>query len=230
MFDLIKSIQARDAAKPTFMEVVLGYNGFHAVILHRASHWLWHIGLKALARFVANIARAITGVDIHPEALIGKRLFIDHGTGLVIGQTAIVGDDVTLYHGVTLGGVGQGAKTNGRRHPYIMDGVMVGASAQILGGITVGKGAKVGSSSVVLRDVPDGATVVGNPARIVNCPKDGRQDYAYGITRELIDPLTETIDGLVRDIEELKKKSGTVKKPSVKDGPDYAELWKGSGI
>lgn len=229
MFDLIRSIQARDAAQPTFMEVVLGYNGFHAVLFHKLSHVLWRCGLRALARLVGNIGRILTGVDIHPAARIGRRLFIDHGTGLVIGQTAIVGDDVTLYHGVTLGGVGKGSKTGGRRHPHILNGVMVGASAQILGGITVGTGAKVGSGAVVLRDVPGGATVVGNPARVV-MHQGERQDYAYGITRETIDPLIETIDGLVRDIEELKKKSKSKKSGEARAEGDYAELWKGSGI
>lgn len=230
MFDLIRSIQDRDPAKPTFAEVLLGYNGFHAVMLHRMNHWLWGLGLKALARMLANLSRVLTGIEIHPAATIGERLFIDHGTGAVIGQTAVIHDDVTIYHGVTLGGVGKGSKTGGRRHPEVMDGVMIGSGAQLLGGITVGAKAKIGSNAVVLRNVPEGATVVGNPARIVNSPKD-TQDYAYGLTRELIDPLTETIDGLVRDIEELKKKSGSGKKTAKeKDGLDYAELWKGSGI
>lgn len=203
MIDLVKSIQVRDAAKPTFMEVVLGYNGFHAVILHRFNHWLWGLGLRALARFFANINRILTGVDIHPEAKIGQRLFIDHGTGLVIGQTAMIGDDVMLYHGVTLGGVGKGRKTGGRRHPEILDGVMIGAGAQVLGGITVGKGAHIGANAVVLKDVPDGVTVVGNPARPVDCAKDA--DFAYGLTRELIDPLAETLERLEREVEALKK-------------------------
>lgn len=231
MCELIRSIQARDPVKPTFMEVLCGYNGFHAVCLHRMNHFIWGVGLKALARSLANISRILTGIEIHPAAIIGKRLFIDHGTGAVIGQTAIIHDDVTIYHGVTLGGVGQGRKTGGRRHPEVMNGAMIGSGAQILGGITVGANAKVGSNAVVLSDVPEGCTVVGNPARIVNCPKDGRQDYAYGVTRETIDPLVETIDGLVRDIEELKKKSGSKTKSSKdKTTPDYAEMWKGSGI
>lgn len=231
MLDLIRSIQSRDPAKPTFAEVLFGYNGFHAVMLHRMNGFVWRLGLKALARFLANISRMLTGVEIHPAATIGKRLFIDHGTGAVIGQTAIIHDDVTIYHGVTLGGVGKGSKTGGRRHPEIMNGVMIGSGAQVLGGLSVGENAKIGSNAVVLKDVPEGCTVAGNPARIVNCPKDGRQDYAYGVTRELIDPLTETIDGLVRDIEELKKKAAIKPKAAKEDSQsDYAEIWKGSGI
>lgn len=230
MLDLIRSIQARDPANPTFAEVLFGYNGFHAVMLHRMNGFFWGLGLKALARFLANCSRILTGVEIHPAVRIGKRLFIDHGTGAVIGQTAIIHDDVTIYHGVTLGGVGKGRKTGGRRHPEIMSGVMIGSSAQVLGGIVIGKNARIGSGAVVLKDLPEGCTVVGNPARIVNCAKD--QDFAYGLARELIDPLTETIDGLVRDIEELKKKSGskTGKASNDKTSGDYAELWKGSGI
>lgn len=231
MFELIRSIQDRDPADPTFAEVLLGYNGFHAVMLHRLNHRIWGLKLRALARAMANITRILTGVEIHPAAKIGKRLFIDHGTGAVIGQTAIIHDDVTIYHGVTLGGVGKGRMTGGRRHPEVLDGVMIGSGAQILGGLTVGANAKIGSNAVVLKDVPEGCTVAGNPARIVNSPKDGRQDYAYGVTRELIDPLTETIDGLVRDIEELKKTSAkSTKTAKEKNVSNYAELWKGSGI
>lgn len=232
MFELIRSIRSRDPANPTFAEVVLGYNGFHAVLLHRMNNYLWRLRLRALARTLANLSRILTGIEIHPAATIGKRLFIDHGTGAVIGQTAIIHDDVTIYHGVTLGGVGKGSKTGGRRHPEIMSGVMIGSGAQVLGGLRVGVNAKIGSNAVVLKDVPEGCTVAGNPARIVNCPKDGRQDYAYGVTRELIDPLTETIDGLVRDIEALKEKAGIKPAQGTSEKPanDYAELWKGSGI
>ena len=133
MLDLIRSIQARDPAKPTFWEVVLGYNGFHAVLLHRLCQAIWNMKLRALARCLANISRIFTGVEIHPEAKIGERLFIDHAMGVVIGQTSIIGDDVTIYHGVTLGGVGRVGAVDGKRHPTIEKGAIIGAGAQILG-------------------------------------------------------------------------------------------------
>lgn len=178
MFDHIRSIQSRDPIEPGFMEVFLGYNGFHAVCWHRLSHVLWRLGLRALARFSSNLARIFTGVEIHPQAQIGKRLFIDHGTGCVIGQTAIIGDDVTLYHGVTLGGVGKNGHKI-KRHPTLEDGVMVGSGAQILGDITIGANAKVGSNSVVVQDIPTGCTAIGIPAKVI-C-KDGRGAGAYGM-------------------------------------------------
>ncbi|MFN3700304.1 MAG: serine O-acetyltransferase [Alphaproteobacteria bacterium] len=169
MIEFVRSIQSRDPANPTFMEVVLGYNGFHAALWHRLNYALWRLKLRAVARLSANIMRILTGVEIHPQAQIGKRLFIDHGMGCVIGQTVIIGDDVTLYHGVTLGGVGQ-PDADGRRHPRIEDGVMIGSGAQILGTITIGRGAKIGSNSVVVQDIPEGCTAIGIPAKIV-CKK-----------------------------------------------------------
>lgn len=179
MFDHIRSIQSRDPIAPTFMEVLLGYNGYHAACWHRLSHVLWGLKLRALARFSSNLARMFTGVEIHPQAQIGKRLFIDHGTGCVIGQTAIVGDDVTLYHGVTLGGVGGGSGTCEKRHPTLENGAMIGSGAQILGDITIGENAKVGSNSVVVQDIPAGCTAIGIPAKII-C-KEGRGAGAYGM-------------------------------------------------
>jgi serine O-acetyltransferase len=178
MFELLHSIRARDPAKPSFAEVLLAYNGYHAVCVHRMNHFLWGVGLHVLARFFANIARIFTGVEIHPQALIGKNLFIDHGTGVVIGQTATIGDDVTIYHGVTLGGVGRVGDVSGKRHPTIGNRVIIGSGAQVLGNILIGEGAKIGSNSVVTTDVPDGATAVGVPARIVKCSEDAR---AYGM-------------------------------------------------
>ncbi|MFP4313223.1 MAG: serine O-acetyltransferase [Alphaproteobacteria bacterium] len=178
MIDLIRSIQQRDPADPTFCEVLFGYNGLHAVLWHRLSHFLYGLKLRALAKFSANLARFFTGIEIHPAAQIGKRLFIDHGTGCVIGQTAIIGDDVTLYHGVTLGGVGKiGASV--KRHPTLENGVMIGSGAQILGDITIGENARVGSNSVVVKDVPPRCTAIGIPAKVV-C-KDGKSAGAYGM-------------------------------------------------
>ena len=178
MFDLLRSIQKRDPAKPTFAEVLLGYNGYHAVCLYRVNHWVWGLGLRALARFLSNITRILTGVEIHPQAQIGKNLFIDHGTGVVIGQTAIIGDNVTIYHGVTLGGVGREGQVGGKRHPTVEEGAIIGSGAQVLGDIIIGAGAKIGSNSVVTSDVPAGCTAVGVPARVIRCAEMAR---AYGM-------------------------------------------------
>jgi len=177
MCELIKSIQERDAAKPSTLEVFFAYNGFHAIIWHRMNNWLWRHGFRALARFLSNFARMLTGIEIHPEAKIGKNLFIDHGTGVVIGQTAVIGNNVTIYHGVTLGGVGREGN-NGKRHPTVDDDVMIGSCAQILGGITIHKGAKIGSNSVVLMDIPAGKTALGIPAKIIGGDEKRR---AYGL-------------------------------------------------
>ena len=200
-FDLIRSIQERDPARPGFFEVVFAYNGFHAVLWHRLNNQLWRLGLKALARFLANLSRILTGIEIHPQAVIGKGLFIDHGTGVVIGQTAIIGDDVTLYHGVTLGGVGRNGN-NGRRHPTVEDGVMIGAGAQILGGIVIGEKAKIGANSVVVSDIPAHATALGIPARIVGGDEKSR---AYGLpSRAELEKLVKRVDALFADIQLIK--------------------------
>ncbi|HPD82717.1 MAG: serine O-acetyltransferase [Alphaproteobacteria bacterium] len=202
MFELLKSIQSRDPANPSFGEVLFAYNGYHAVMLHRLNNFLWELKLKALARTFANIGRIITGIEIHPEAKIGKRLFIDHGTGVVIGQTAIVGDDVTMYHGVTLGGVGRDGD-NGRRHPTVEDGVMIGAGAQILGGITIGKKAKIGANSVVTSNIPPNVTALGIPARVVGGDDKAR---AYGMpSREELDLLMQKVDNIFQDVQAIKK-------------------------
>jgi serine O-acetyltransferase len=195
----IRSIQARDPANPTFLEVCMAYTGFHAVLVHRLSHAIWSMNLRALARFLANIGRILTGVEIHPEAYIGKRLFIDHGTGVVIGQTAIVGDDVTIYQGVTLGGYGKSTDKNVKRHPTIMDNAMIGAYAQILGDIVIGKHSKIGANSVVTSDIPDNATAIGSPARILS--HDG-EERAYGMpTQEELERLSYTFDSIAKEIE-----------------------------
>lgn len=164
MMQLIESIQRRDPARPTMFEVVLAYPGFHILILfHPVAQFLWRFELCALARFWANIGRILTGIEIHPQAQIGKNLFIDHGMGVVIGQTAVIGDDCTIYHGVTLGGKGDGEK----RHATVGNRVMIGAGAHLIGPIIVGDDVKIGAGSVVLKDIPAGATVVGNPAHTI---------------------------------------------------------------
>lgn len=160
----IASVYRRDPAARHFFEVLTNYPGLHAIWIHRVSHHLWGWRLKWLARLLSTVARWITGVEIHPGATIGRRFFIDHGMGVVIGETAEIGDDCTLYHGVTLGGT---SWQGGKRHPTLQDGVVVGAGAKILGPITIGKDGRVGSNSVVVRDVPAGMTVVGIPGRLV---------------------------------------------------------------
>lgn len=203
MMDLIKSIQQRDAAKPSVFEVFFAYNGFHAVIWHRLNYYLWKLGLRAIARILSNISRILTGIEIHPEAKIGARLFIDHGTGVVIGQTAIIGNDVTLYHGVTLGGVGREGD-NGRRHPTVEDGVMIGAGAQVLGGITIGSKAKIGANSVVTHNIPENVTALGIPARVVGGDERAR---AYGMPSQAeLDKLTAKVDTLFDDVKAIKSK------------------------
>ena len=160
----VVAVRARDPAATSVWEVLMVYPGFHAVLLHHVAARLWRAKLRLTARIVAHIARWLTGIEIHPGARIGRRVFIDHGMGVVIGETAVVGDDCTLYHSVTLGGV---SYTTGKRHPTLGKGVVVGAGAKILGPVLVGDGAKVGSNAVVLKDVPAHATAVGIPARVI---------------------------------------------------------------
>lgn len=190
----INSVFARDPAARNIFEVVTCYPGFHARLLHRVSHGLWKIKLKWLARFLAYIARALTGIEIHPGATIGRRFFIDHGMGVVIGETAEIGDDVTLYHGVTLGGT---SWKEGKRHPTLCDGVVVGAGAKILGPIVIGAGAKIGSNAVVVKEVPAGATAAGIPARILDEAKKATGFNAYGISNDQNDPVTKALHGLI---------------------------------
>jgi serine O-acetyltransferase len=160
----IASVFERDPAARSTWEVVTCYPGFHALVLHRISHWVWGHSWKWLGRFMSHMGRWLTGIEIHPGATIGRRVFIDHGMGVVIGETAHIGNDVTLYHGVTLGGT---SWSKGKRHPTLEDGVVIGAGAKVLGPITVGKDARIGSNAVVVKDIPAGATAVGIPARII---------------------------------------------------------------
>jgi serine O-acetyltransferase len=198
MFEAIKedinSVFDRDPAARTTFEVVTCYPGLHARILHRMANKLWHAGFKWLARFLSHIARGFTGIEIHPGATIGRRFFIDHGMGVVIGETAEIGDDVTLYHGVTLGGT---SWKEGKRHPTLGNGVVVGAGAKILGPITIGEGAKIGSNAVVVKDVPAGATAAGIPARILDEAKKAEGFNPYGIGNDQNDPLSKAIHGLL---------------------------------
>ena len=195
----IRSVFDRDPAARTSWEVLTCYPGIHAVAMHRWSHWFWTHQLYWLGRLVSHLGRLCTGIEIHhPGATIGRRFFIDHGIGVVIGETAIVGDDVTLYHGVTLGGT---SWNKGRRHPTLEDGGVVGAGAQILGPITVGARAKVGSNAVAVKDVPPGTTAVGNPARIIDNEQAQKREAmagkmgfsAYALAGRQDDPLAKAI-------------------------------------
>jgi serine O-acetyltransferase len=190
----IKSVFERDPAARTTFEVVTCYPGLHARLFHRMAHALWLADFKWLARFLSHIGRGLTGIEIHPGATIGRRFFIDHGMGVVIGETAEIGDDVTLYHGVTLGGT---SWKEGKRHPTLGNNVVVGAGAKILGPISIGDGAKIGSNAVVVKNVPAGATAAGIPARILDEDRKPHGFNAYGISNDQNDPLSKAIHGLL---------------------------------
>lgn len=198
-------IMEKDPAARSRVEVVFCYPGFHALLFHRAARAAWRMGLKFVGRFISQFARLLTGIEIHPAASIGRRVFIDHGMGLVIGETAEVGNDVTLYHGVTLGGV---SLKQEKRHPTIGDCVVIGAGAQILGPITVGEKALIGANAVVLSDVPDGVTMVGIPARqVIARDRSGAADefVAYGTpSGDLPDPVAKVLDGMMGEIQTLR--------------------------
>jgi serine O-acetyltransferase len=179
------------------VEVFLCYSGLHAVWFHRFNHWLWNHGLWLLARWLSQVARFLTGIEIHPAAQIGRRLFIDHGLGTVIGETAIVGDDVTLYQGVTLGGTG---KERGKRHPTIGNGVVIGSGARVLGNITVGDRSRVGAGSVVVRDVPDDSTIVGVPGHLIF--RNGKR-VVITDPKQINDPLSEALAAVATQVKNL---------------------------
>ena len=206
MFDQIKEVISvvfeRDPAARTHWEIITTYPGVHALIIHRFSHWVWRKRFFWIAKFISHITRWLTGIEIHPGATIGHRVFIDHGMGVVIGETAIIHDDCTLYHGVTLGGT---SWNKGKRHPTLEQGVVIGAGAKILGPITIGAGAKIGSNAVVVKDVPAGATAVGIPARILDGEVSKQRDEmaekigfsAYAVSDNQNDPMTKAIHALL---------------------------------
>ena len=229
MFETIKEdiqvVFERDPASRSALETLIASPGFHAILLHRLNHWLWTKNLYLLARFSAHLSRFLTGVEIHPGANLGRRFFIDHGMGIVIGETSEIGDDCSIYHGVTLGGT---TWQKGKRHPTLKDGVIIGAGAKVLGPITLGANARIGSNAVVVKDVPDDATVVGIPGRVMvresraeeKLKKAQREAMArkigfdaYGGSQDMPDPVQNTIDALLdhmhkvdEEMEKLKKK------------------------
>ena len=205
----IASIFARDPAARTTFEVLTCYPGLHAVYIHKLARWFWTHGLRWLGRFTSNAGRWLTGIEIHPGAIIGRRVFIDHGMGVVIGETAEIGDDVTIYQQVTLGGTNPTNGEPGKRHPTLQDGVIIGSGAQVLGPITVGARARIGANSVVTKDVPPGATMVGIPARstLVDAEQSSASFLPYGTPcSEVFDPATQKLEILQCEIEQLRKR------------------------
>ena len=198
----ISVVFERDPAARTHWEIITTYPGVHALIIHRLSHCVWSKRFFWIARFISHIGRWLTGIEIHPGATIGRRVFIDHGMGVVIGETAVIGDDCTLYHGVTLGGT---SWNKGKRHPTLEQGVVIGAGAKVLGPIIIGKGAKIGSNAVVVKDVPENATAVGIPARILEQETNKQRDdmaekigfSAYAVSDNANDPMTKAIHALL---------------------------------
>lgn len=219
----VACVRARDPAARFAAEILLTYPGVHAVIWHRLANRLWRAGSRFPARFLAWAARLVTGVDIHPGAAIGRRFFVDHGAGVVIGETTVVGDDVTLYHGVTLGGV---SWNPGRRHPTLGDGVLVGAGAKILGPVTIGSGARIGANSVVIDDVPPGMTVVGIPGRLVRPLGErrrlgGRIDLDHHL---MPDPVGEAIAALVDRLDFLEARFDEIRRRGSGDSGLHLEI------
>jgi len=222
IFSLIRedvaNVIEHDPAAKSRLEVFLCYSGLHAVWWYRINHWLWNHGVFLFARLFSQLARLLTGIEIHPGAKIGRRLFIDHGMGVVIGETSIVGDDVTLYQGVTLGGTG---KEHGKRHPTLEDNVVVGGGAKILGNIVVGKNSRIGAGSVVLRNVPDNSTVVGVPGHIIF-----RAGKRVVITdpKQINDPLSEALASVVNEVNKLRERVKSLEGVEDKGEPLAASL------
>ena len=228
----IASIFRRDPAAHSTIEILVAYPGVHAVAVHRLSHFLWRMHLRILARLVSQLMRWITGIEIHPAAQIGKRFFIDHGMGVVIGETAEIGDDCTLYHGVTLGGT---TWQKEKRHPTLGDNVVVGAGAKVLGPITIGDGARIGSNSVVVKDVPAGATVVGIPGRVVVAQDDEKSRRrkkmaakigfdAYGQTADMPDPVANAVDVMLDHLQAVDSRLEQICAVLKKSGINLAEM------
>lgn len=217
----IDAAMARDPAARSRLEIVLCYPGFRALLFHRVSHALWVRNWRLLARFLSELGRFLSGIEIHPGATIGRRFFIDHGMGVVIGETSEIGDDVTLYHGVTLGGIAPSVDSHSqvgqKRHPTLKDGAIIGSGAQVLGPITIGEGARVGANAVVVKDVAPGVTVVGIPAKVAvgRAAAKPKEFVAYGTpTTDVPDPLARAVDGLLQRVGELAARVEELEKQS----------------
>lgn len=221
----IQVVFERDPAARSKLETIFTCPGFQAIVMHRFNHWLWNKKLYLLARMFAHLARFLTGIEIHPAAVIGKRFFIDHGMGIVIGETSEIGDDCSIYHGVTLGGT---TWQKGKRHPTLQNNVVIGAGAKILGPITLGEGVRVGSNAVVVKDVPPGATVVGIPGRVVTRKEvqDHRAEMAkkigfdaYGASQDMPDPVANALDRLLDHMHKVEQRLDELEHPDKKDKP-----------
>ena len=214
----VRSILDHDPAARSVLEVLLCYSGLHALWFHRCNHWLWKHNFRLLARWLSQVARLLTAIEIHPGAQIGRRLFIDHGMGVVIGETSVIGDDVTLYQGVTLGGTG---KEKGKRHPTLGNGVVIGAGARVLGNIRVGDNSRVGAGSVVLRDVPDNSTIVGVPGHIVL-----RSGQRVVITdpKQIHDPLSAALSAVATQVKDLRERVRKLEGGEAPEAATSAEL------
>ncbi len=226
MFNTIKEdiavVFERDPAAKNAIETLISCPGLHAIMLHRVNHWLWNKKLNLLARFGSHIARFLTGVEIHPGATIGRRFFIDHGMGIVIGETTEIGDDCSIYHGVTLGGT---SWRKGKRHPTLENGIIIGAGAKILGPITLAEGSRIGSNAVVVKDVPPGATVVGVPGHII-AKKEPEQDKeakraamaekigftAYAESKDMPDPIENAINSMLDHMHKVEEELDKLRK------------------
>jgi len=214
----IATVLDRDPAARSRLEVFLCYSGLHAVWFHRINHWLWNRKLFLTARFLSQVARLLTSTEIHPGAQLGRRLFIDHALGVVIGETSVVGDDVTLYQGVTLGGTG---KEHGKRHPTLLDNVVVGSGAKILGNITIGSNCRIGAGSVVLRSVPDDSTVVGVPGHIIL--REGKR-VVITDPKQINDPLSEALAAVANEVHKLRERVRELEGTESKHEPLSASL------
>jgi len=212
----IQAVKERDPAARSTFEIALVSSGIHALAIHRGANWLWRKGLRLPGRVLSQAGRFLTGIEIHPGATVGRGVMIDHGMGVVIGETAVVGDDCNIFQGVTLGGTG---KETGKRHPTLERGVTVGVGASVLGAITIGEGSKIGAGSVVLRDMPPHATAVGIPARIVSW----RDPHSGELRRveKLPDPDRDTMLSLVQRIEELEEQMRALRHEAAADRADY---------
>lgn len=214
----VATVLERDPAAKSRLEVFLCYSGLHALWFYRINHWLWNHGFFLLGRWLSQCARFLTGIEVHPGARIGRRLFIDHGMGVVIGETTIIGDDVTMYQGVTLGGTG---KEHGKRHPTIGDNVVIGGGAKILGNVTVGKNCRIGAGSVVLRNVPDDSTVVGVPGHIVF--RNGKR-VVITDPKQINDPLSEALSAVATEVNKLRERVHKLEGETAANGDSSASL------